>query len=266
MRYLPLSYNHWDKQISPSTINRARTLIAHWDGLDTGVRLRRAARQFCQAVGETDDLVAFQYAFIGLEAMEKPLATTMEIEPGGEIVTAQCDHCKATYTYKRTMLNGVRAYVRGDFHPDTASGQRTAEWKEINDLRNQLFHGLEDAKELEHRVQAILPAVMHNLHDAICCLSHTHELESRKFMLVRTARRPVLMGTFSAGLGPLESWMPLLGTKEPRWVEHEHFGFVPEVSFNNPGIPDLQVAPFLLEGPLSSSSEANLIPLNFEPD
>ena len=265
IRYLPLSYNHWDKQISPSTINHARHLVAHWDGLDTGARLRRAARQYCQAIGETDDLLAFQYAYVGLEAMEKPLATTTKLEPGVEIVTGQCEHCKVTYKRRKTMLSGVRAYVRGDFHPDTASSERAAEWKEMNDLRQQLFHGLIDRKELEDRTQAILPAVMHNLHDAIYCQSHSHGLESSKFALVRRAHRFVLMGTFSAGLESLERWTPLLGMIEPRWVKDDRFEFlIPEFPLNNPGIPDLQVGFFLLQEPLSSASEAHLRSMNYE--
>jgi hypothetical protein len=219
----------------------------------------------CKLRELSQPLNARSYGTYRLEAMEKPLATTMKIEPGVEIATGQCENCKVTYKRRRTMLAGVRAYVRGEFHLETASRERAAEWKGMNGLRQQLFHGLIAPKELEHRTQAILPAVMHNLHNAICCQSHSHELESPEFTLVRTGPRFVVMGAFSGGLEPLESWTPLLGTLEPQWVEDDRYNFlIPEFRFNNLGIPDLRIGLYLLQEPLSSASETHLSSIIYE--
>jgi hypothetical protein len=259
VRFLPLLYNHWDQPISLTTINHVRRLVAHWDGLDTGTRLRRAARHFRQSIGMPDDLTAFQYAYMGLEAMEKPLAQTMNIPPGVEESQGTCANCGATYTRRRTVLSGVRAYVHGDVHPATASAQRKKEWRKLSELRQDLFHGLADASALEHRGQVVLPAAMHYLHDAICCMSHAHDLESPGFRLTRRTRQVIMIGDFTAEhLGPLENWAPLLGTQEMQWVRHDRYGFVPEFRLDNPGIRDLRGRFFWLKGPLGLASEAHL--------
>lgn len=215
-QFLPLSYNHWDRRITTSSMDHIRALVAHWDGLDIGSRLRRAARQFRQAIGMSDNLTAFQYAYMGLEAMEKPLAQALGIPAGVEDVSGKCAACGETYTRRRTVLAGVRAYIRGDAHPETASEERRAEWKELSGLRQDLFHGLKDAAALEDRTPQALAATMHYLHDAISCYSHAHDLESGEFGLARKGARPVIMGQFTAnGLGPIEEWRPLLGIEEP---------------------------------------------------
>lgn len=233
--FFPLLYNHWDKPISLATINHVRRPVAHWDGLDTGTRLRRAARHFRQAMGTPDDLTAFQYAYMGLEALEKPLAQTMNVPPGVEESQGACVNCGATYTRRRTALAGVRAYVHGDVHPATVSAQRKKEWKELSSLRQDLFHGLDDAPALEHRAQDILPAAMHYLHDAICCQSHVHDLESPGFRLVRRTRQVIMIGDFTTDdLGPLEKWAPVLATQEMQWVRHDRHRFVPQFRLEIP--------------------------------
>jgi hypothetical protein len=267
IRFLPLLNNHWDRPISQTTVNHARRLVAHWNGLDTGIRLRRAARHFRQAIGTPDDLTAFQYAYMGLEAMEKPLAQSMNIPPGVEESQGACANCGETYTWRRTVLAGVRAYVHGDVHPATASVQRKKEWKELSGLRQDLFHGLVDASVLESRAQAMLPAGMHYLHDAICCESHAHDLESPGFRLARRAHQLIMIGHFAADdLGPLESWAPLLGTQEMKWVPHDRYRFVPEFCVDNPGIRDLRARFFWLKEPLSRASEADLEAAEWESD
>lgn len=72
VQFLSVPSNHWGKSISGQTIKHVRNLVAHWDGLEKGHRLRRAARQYRDAIGNFDDLAAFQDAYIGLEAMEPP--------------------------------------------------------------------------------------------------------------------------------------------------------------------------------------------------
>src|SRR6266508_204343 len=126
--FLPITYNHWDNPALASTLQRVSRLVAHWNGLDTGTRLRRAARHFRQAIGAPYNLTAFQYAYMGLEAMETPLAQAMGIPPGVEESQGKCESCGAVYTRRRTVLSGARAYVHGGIHPDTASSQRKKEW------------------------------------------------------------------------------------------------------------------------------------------
>ena len=265
IRFLPLSMHHWDRPISNDTIETVRGLLAHWDGLDSGKRMRRAARQYHKAIGTDNDLAAFQHAYMGLEALEKPLADVMNIPPGVEELRGQCDKCGAEYIRKRTVLAGVRAYVCGALHPETAPSERRQEWKEINNLRQELFHSLKDSTKLEQEARRVGPAAMHHLHDAICCLSHAHSLESNNFKLVRGIRRILLLGRFrSSDLGLLDQWRPLLDVEDGYWVNHPQYGFIPEFRINNPGIKDLEAVFFWLNAPLKSATEDNLIPANFE--
>ena len=118
---------------------------------------------------------------MGLEALEKPLANALNIPVGVEEIKGKCDNCGVDYTRKKTVLAGVRAYICGDFHPETSLPERRKEWRKINTLRQNLFHSLRDIDRLEDNAQAVLPAAMHYLHDAICCMSHSHHLESLKF-------------------------------------------------------------------------------------
>jgi hypothetical protein len=261
IQYLPFSHNHWDKPVSVEAMKHVDRVIAHWGVLDSGARLRRAARQFRLAVGAMDDLTAFQHAYVGLEAMEPLLADFAKIPAGVEEISGACATCGAAYTRRKTVLAGVRAYVHGDRNPNSAASARRDEWKKLNRLRQNIFHGLQDAKALERLAGEVLPAAMHYLHDAICCQSHAHSFESSRFDLVRGPKRLVLMGTFGSGkLGPLNTWGPLLGTQEPQWVEDPDFGFVPQYSIRNSGIYSLKAKPFWLQGPFSNATEANLEP------
>jgi hypothetical protein len=82
IHFLDISMRQWHKPISSVTIYEIRKLLAHWDGLDSGKRLRRAARQFNKAKGIANVLTAFQHAYMGLEALEKPLANKLNIPAG----------------------------------------------------------------------------------------------------------------------------------------------------------------------------------------
>lgn len=213
----------------------------------------------------SDNLTAFQYAYMGLEAMEEPLVQALEIQPGVEEMSGKCADCGTTYTRRRTVLAGVRAYIRGDVHPKTASEERSAEWKKLSGLRQDLFHGLDDAAALENRAPQAPTAAMHYLHDAINCCSHAHDLESDEFALARKGVGQVIIGGFTAdGLGPIEAWRPLRGTEEPEWVEEGQRGLVPEFRINDPGIPDLRVGFFRLHGGLMNATQANLEPVRYK--
>lgn len=265
VHFLNLSMNHWHKPISQETFQAVQSILAHWDGLESGKRLRRAARQFQKAIGTDDALMAFQHAYMGLEAIEKPLADIMEIPAGIEEIEGHCEKCGEKYIRKRSMLAGVRAYVAGAIHPEAFVPEKKREWKEINDLRHKIFHSLQDNKKLEVKVRSVLPAAMHHLHDAVCCLSHSHDLESPTFKLVRGMRHLVFIGKFKAvKLEPLEKCQPLLGAEQGYWVPHLQHGFVPEFKIQNPGLENLEGYFFWLDESLKNATKENLIPANFE--
>jgi hypothetical protein len=265
LHFLDLSMHHWHSPVSQKTIQDVRGLLSHWDGLESGKRLRRAARQFQKAIGTEDNLVAFQYAYMGLEAIEKPLADVMNIQPGAEEVEGTCEKCGAKYVRRRTVLAGVRAYVSGAFHSDTVMPENKREWKEINDLRHELFHSLQDNQKSEQKVSNVLPAAMHHLHDAICCLSHSHNLESPTFKLVRGMNSLVSIGRFNAvEIEPLEEWSSLLDAEHGYWVPHPQFGFVPRFKMHNHGLENLEVIFYWLNASPRRATIDNLVPANWE--
>ena len=265
INFLNLSMNHWHKTISKEDFQHIQSILAHWDGLDNGKRLRRAARQFQKAIGSDDGLLSFQHAYMGLEAIEKPLADTMNISPGVEEIDGCCEKCGEKYTRKRTVLAGVRAYVSGATHPDDFDPERKREWKKINDFRHKIFHSLQDNKQLELKVHEVLPAAMHYLHDAICCLSHSHDLESSTFKLPAEMRPLVFIGKFnSSKLEPLEECQALLKFEAGYWVPHPQHGFVPRFEMQNPGHDNLSGYFFWLDKPLRSATKENLVPAIFE--
>jgi hypothetical protein len=203
---------------------------------------------------------------MGLEALEKPLSDVIGIPPGVEVVRRHCTNCGIEYERRRTILAGVRAYLLGTIHPETATAKRKQEWRKINDLRQELFHSLEDITKLEEKAPKVVAAVMHCLHDAICCLSHSHDLESQTFKLIRGMRQIVFIGRFySVGLSPLEECYPLLEVADSYWVTHPQHGFVPEFHIVNPGIKNLQGVFYWLNVPLGKASKENLMPANWEP-
>ncbi|WP_338802206.1 hypothetical protein V9L13_08660 [Pseudomonas sp. RSB 5.4] len=99
-----LPIKHWAKEISVGDIRKAQHLIAHWDGLDSGNRIRRAALQYRGAIGTLDDAIAFQEAYIGLECMEPPLAKMIGLTPGTEEVKGQCVSCSFEFVRKKRLL------------------------------------------------------------------------------------------------------------------------------------------------------------------
>jgi hypothetical protein len=265
VHFLNLSMNHWHKPISQETFQAVQSILAHWDGLENGKRLRRAARQYQKALGTDDAFMAFQHAYMGLEAIEKPLADIMEIPAGVEEIEGHCEKCGEKYIRKRSMLAGVRAYVAGAIHPEAFVPEKKREWKEINDLRHKIFHSLQDNKKLELKVRSVLPAAMHHLHDAVCCLSHSHDLESPTFKLVRGMNRLIFIGKFEAvELEPLEECRPLLDSEHGYWVPHPQFGFVPRFKIQTPELDDLGGIFCWLNGSLRNATKENLIPANFE--
>jgi hypothetical protein len=144
VQFLPLSNRHWHQELSDENVQSARKLLAHWDDLDNGHRMRRAARRYRSAAGAVDPVSAFQEAYIGLEAMEPPLAAMAGLIPGVEEISGECDNCGHQYVRKRTTLVGVRALVHRNLDLDKADEEHKNDWKMINSLRNELTHGLVD--------------------------------------------------------------------------------------------------------------------------
>ena len=139
------------------------------------------------------------------------------------------------------------------------------EWKEINDFRHNIFHSLQDHKKLELKVRNVLPAAMHHLHDAICCLSHSHDLESSIFKLPGEMRPLVFIGKFnSSKLEPLEECQALIEFEPGYWVPHPQHGFVPRFKMQNPGHDNLGGYFFWLDKPLKDATKDNLVPASFE--
>lgn len=128
LQFPRLPAHQWHEVISESMLRSARSLLAHWDGLESGKRLRRAARRYRDAAGTLDDIAAFQQAYVGLEAMEPPLAKMAGLTPSTEEVKGSCQHCGGQFTRKRTSLVGVRAFILGDFDTGKVGGQRKADW------------------------------------------------------------------------------------------------------------------------------------------
>lgn len=261
VQFMHLEMNHWDEPIPQEAIRQAQHLLAHWDGLDSGSRLRRAARAYRHALGTADEISAFQHAYMGLEAMEKPLADAIGIPPGVEEVSGKCEKCGATYTRKRTTLAGVRSYVHGAHHGVTDSTERQKEWREMNRLRQDIFHGLADVNTARDRAEQILPAALHYLHDAICCRSHSHELETAAFRVARASRRLLAMGEYDAPTPTeLSALVAPLQVKKEQWIRDDRFPMrVPDIQFRNPGVPNLRLGFFWLGGPLASATEDILV-------
>lgn len=262
---LPLK--HWSESITGQQIAIVRHMLAHWDGLEVGHRLRRAAQQYREAIGNLDDCSAFQEAYIGLETMEPPLAKMVGLTPGTEEVKGTCDACGAEFTRKRTTLVGVRAFVLNSLDPNGAEAGRKADWKLINGLRQDLMHGLEDPRKLGNRAINGLLACMHHLHAAICAASHATKMISERFRLARGGPMYVLAGTYTAATWPvIEGWGLVVEIKEFAWVPHDKYGFVPELSFKNNGLTDLQMGVAALTEPLSFATMQSIRPTPLERD
>jgi hypothetical protein len=258
---------HSDRPVAQSDIAKLQAMLTHWDLLPKGGRLRRAAGIYRRSLQEEDDLSAFQEAYIGLEALEPPLAEQIGVSPGVEETKGKCESCGVEFVRRRTVLNGVRAYIRGAKHPETAvSTQREAEWKAINALRHKQFHSLEDIEKLRSEARGVVAAAAHYLHDAICCLSHVHDLETQNFKVVKGAKQLVLKGTVEPGIDDaLEECRPVLALKEVGWDPHPKHGFVPRVSLvKNRAGAEIGGTFFWVPVSLDVATEADLHPANFE--
>jgi hypothetical protein len=242
-------------------------MLKHWDHLLKGGRLRRAAALYRRSLQEDDDVFAFQEAYMGLEALEPPLAEQIGVSAGAEETRGKCESCGAEFVRRRTVLNGVRAYIRGAKHPETAaSTQREKEWKKINALRQGLFHSLEDFDKLRSEARVVVAAAAHYLHDATCCLSHAHSLETPTFKLLKGAKQLVLKGAVVPGIcDAFEECRSILTLKEFGWDPHPKHGFVPRVNLvNNRGTADVGGNFFWVLSPLDAATESDLKPADFE--
>jgi hypothetical protein len=259
---------HTNEAITAVQLSQLRGMLAHWDGLPRGQRMRRAAGLYRRALQQDDDLSSFQFAYMGLEALEPVLAEQTGVRSGVEETKGKCETCGAEFIKRRTVLNGVRAYITGAQHPRTASPIRNEEWRRINNLRQKQFHSLEDPEDLYFNARDVLPAAAHFLHDAICCLSHAHALESPKFTLVRGPRLIAFVGTAMPGIqDALEQCRPIIDLNEVRWDAHAKYGFVPQIGFrhNRPGVK-IGGRFCWLQGSLRFATEANLVPATLETD
>lgn len=262
---LPL--RHWFKPITQHTMMKVRHLLAHWDGLESGHRLRRAALRYRQAIGNLDDTAAFQEAYIGLESMEPPLAKAAGLQPGTEEIKGSCEKCGHEFTRKKTSLVGVRTFVLNSLDPESAEKDRKADWKLINKLRNDLMHGLADPENLSDRPHNALLATMHHLHASICLASHAEDLVTEQYLLARGGPVYLLLGRYKATTWPpLHEWQTSLETTDFTWVPHEQYGFVPQMSFKNAGLKDLEMRFTVLGEPFSFATMDSLKSTKIERD
>ncbi|WP_027053055.1 hypothetical protein [Mesorhizobium erdmanii] len=262
VQFLQLPNHHWPEAISEPMIKSVRGLLAHWDGLESGKRLRRAARRYREAAGRLDDIAAFQGAYIGLEAMEPPLAKMVGLTPGTELMKGKCEHCGGEYARKKNTLVGVRAFVLDGLDPGSADPRRKGDWKLINTLRNDLMHGLADEGELRSRPFDALIASMHYLHDAISICSHASDQYSEKYRLAR-AFPWVLAGSYTTrSWKDLSEWDRIIETSEFKWVSHEGHGLVPEIHIVNHGKKDLGGVFARLGKPISFATMSDVQPLS----
>jgi hypothetical protein len=262
---LPLK--HWSKQITQQTVATARHLLAHWDGLESGHRLRRGALQYREAIGNLDDTAAFQEAYIGLESMEPPLAKAAGLQPGTEEVKGSCESCGHQFIRKRTSLVGVRAFILDSVDPESAEEGRKADWKLINSLRNDLMHGLADPEKLADRPHKALLAAMHHLHASICVASHAPDLTAERYLLARGGPVYLIAGDYKTQTWPaLHQWGPAIEVTEFAWVLHKQYGFVPQINVRNKELTDLQIGIAMLGEPFSFATMHSIKPTRTERD
>jgi hypothetical protein len=265
LQFIEVPATHWARPITAETLHATRHMLAHWDGLESGKRLRRAARQYREAIGNFDDVLAFQEAYIGLETMEKPLAEMVGLEPGTELTSGHCESCGFEFTRRKTSLVGVKSFVLDDLDQDAAEAGRKADWKLINRLRNELFHGLVDTSSLGKRAHEGLVAAMHHLHRGICICSHAANFLSEKYVIARGGAKYAIYGEFTeTSWPPLSNWVELISTSELKWVPHAQLGFVPALSIRHDGHQDLQIAFLTLTEPISFATMRSLKQANVE--
>jgi hypothetical protein len=226
-----IAAKHWHEIISDDKLKPVRGLLAHWDGRESGHRLRRAARLYRTAAGNPDEITAFQETCIELEVLEKPLASMAGFaKQGTEQVKGKCEKCGHEFTRNKTTLVGARALVHGSVDLDAADSDRKADWKLLNKLRNDLTHGLVDENELGEKPHHGLTAAMHYLHHAICTCSHAPSLTNSRYVCARGGIDYVLVGRYHVAEWPsLAEWGQVVDTSTFAWVEHATHGLVPEV-------------------------------------
>jgi hypothetical protein len=258
--FVDSEHKHWPTVVTPGNVMSVSGVIAHWDGLPKGYRIRRAARLYRQALGNPDEIGAFQAAYMGLESLEPVLAEMLNVPNGVEVVPGKCTNCGFKYTRNRTVLNAVRAYILGKAHDQPATPERDKEWKGLNSTRQDVFHSLKDLVEVKKAASEILPAMMHHLHDAICCLTHHHELEQQEYRLPRPAPLLALMGGCPIEAMPtLDKWSVLCQVKVSKWENYEEYGYVPQCELQIKDYHPESVAAVMIPLLTDKSSEAELI-------
>lgn len=169
------------------------------------------------------------------------------------------------YEKRRTVLNGVRAYIT---RPEHRNGKkaRDRDWKVVNELRHDLFHSRRDLQALLSRALNALPAVLHFLHDAICCASHAHDLEVPTYQVPRNRSRLVFVGNSEPGIDDaIEECRLVVESLEVVWIRHPEHQCLPEVHFvkSRPAL-DIGGQFYQLPVPLECEPEACLERLSIE--
>lgn len=260
LQFLDIDPLHWPRDITDSDLNNALSILAHWDGLDKGNRLRRGARRYRDAIGNVhDDVSAYQDAYAGLEALEPILAPLYGLESGVETVETTCPHCKKAYSYKRTSLVGVRAFVLGSTDAQGAEEGRRADWKAMNSLRHNIVHSLKDDEEIEGVARRSLMAAMHYLHDAVCIGSHSVDMASNEYRVARAPIPHAIHGVYDLhALPDLPKWGSVLTLKDVEWVPHATMKFVPQTRLKAIGLKNVRMRFVRLKGDLSDATEESL--------
>ena len=258
---------HTDRLIDESDISHLRAVLAHWDHLPRATAC--AGQRGC-----TDGLFWKTMTF---PRSSKPI---WDWKPWNQLLPRRsgslqvlrkrreiAKHAERSSTRRRTVLNGVRAFIRGAKHPDPASTeQREKEWKQINGLRQELFHSLADLEKLSSKCRTVVATAAHYLHDALCCLSHTHDLETATYRLPRGPKQFIMIGAIEPGIqDALEECRPVITLKELGWDLHPKHGFVPRANLvHDRRNADIGGDFFWLTAPLDVATESDLRPAKYE--
>ena len=112
---LALRHLHSERSVTRNDIAHLQSMVAHWDHLPEGGRLRRAAGLYRRTIQEADDIPAFEEAYMGLEALEPALAEQIGVISGAEEVKGKCENCVVRRRVDgRAMFSGDQLYEETD--------------------------------------------------------------------------------------------------------------------------------------------------------
>lgn len=144
---------------------------------------------------------------------------------------------------------------------------RAADWKLMNNLRNDLMHGLVNPEVLGDRPYKAMLATMAHLHTSLCLHLHIPSLIENPYRLARASTTYLLCGTYAKPAWPaLHEWGELFEFEPFAWVTHEQYGWVPELHFRNNGLQIEGGFIARLTAPFSNATNESLEPQRFEQD